>query len=413
MKKYIQSIYRVSDSVKARFVLSFGMLTLLLSLLTSNAQAQTCDFLDTDSITFNQNGGATSGFDALYILASNGTIIDTSSTQSFPAQAAGVYEIYAGFYLPTVTPTGIAAGSPISGVVLGNCSGLTTSGLSWTVCPSACDLFVGDSISFNILGGNIAGYESLYLLADSAGNIVQTSTTESFNPVSFGGIYFIYAAYYSAGEAPSNSGVGSNIVNLSFPGSCSGLSGVLLLKICDNRSPLAQDDINNTLVDTPVDGNLLTNDKDPDGDPLTASATPITPPANGSVVINPDGSYTYTPDPAFEGEDSFVYEVCDPFGNCDQATVSVEVIPVPDPGNDEPIANNDATETPTDTPVNIPVLSNDFDPDGDPLSNPTIVTPPTNGSVVVNPDGTLTYTPNPGFEGEEVLSYQSCDPNGA
>ncbi|MBC3847958.1 hypothetical protein H8K90_16300, partial [Winogradskyella echinorum] len=54
-------------------------------------------------------------------------------------------------------------------------------------------------------------------------------------------------------------------------------------------------DINNTYVDQPVSGNVLTNDEDFEGDNQTVTAN--TQPANGTVVVNPDGSYTYTPNP--------------------------------------------------------------------------------------------------------------------
>ncbi|WP_188375416.1 Ig-like domain-containing protein, partial [Winogradskyella haliclonae] len=130
------------------------------------------------------------------------------------------------------------------------------------------------------------------------------------------------------------------------------------------------------------------------------------------LMFNPDGTYTYTPNTDFVGEDSFTYEVCDA-GNpiaCDTATVTIEVAPVPTSGNEPPVANDDTNTTEVDTPVSGTVLSNDFDPDGDPITV-TGNTDPANGTVVVNPDGTYTYTPNPGFEGEDSFEYTICDDN--
>ncbi|MWW26920.1 Ig-like domain-containing protein, partial [Algibacter lectus] len=124
-------------------------------------------------------------------------------------------------------------------------------------------------------------------------------------------------------------------------------------------------DINNTFVGQPVTGNVLTNDEDFEGD--NQSVTANTQPANGSVVVNPDGTYTYTPNPDFTGEDTFEYTICDD-GNpqaCDTATVYIEVLPVSGPDNEAPIANADTTTTPEGTPISIPVIANDFDPDGD------------------------------------------------
>ena len=56
----------------------------------------------------------------------------------------------------------------------------------------------------------------------------------------------------------------------------------------------------------------LTNDSDPDGDALTYAQTSV--PANGSVSFNADGTFTYTPNPDFNGSDSFTYEVTDADG---------------------------------------------------------------------------------------------------
>jgi CshA-type fibril repeat protein len=78
---------------------------------------------------------------------------------------------------------------------------------------------------------------------------------------------------------------------------------------------------------------------------------------------------------------------------------------------DAPDANPDTATTPEDTPVTFPVLGNDTDPNGDPL---TIVGVPTatNGTVTVNPDGTLTYTPNPDYNGPDTITYTVEDPDG-
>ncbi|WP_299126398.1 Ig-like domain-containing protein, partial [uncultured Winogradskyella sp.] len=167
-------------------------------------------------------------------------------------------------------------------------------------------------------------------------------------------------------------------------------------------------DINNTFVDQPVSGNVLTNDEDFEGDNQTVVSN--TNPTNGTVTVNPNGSYTYTPNPGFIGEDSFEYTICDD-GNpqaCDTATVYIEVLPEGGPENEAPIANADTATTAEGTPIDIVVLANDFDPDADPITI-TATTNPTNGTVTLNPDGTITYTPNPGFTGEDTFTYTICD----
>ena len=85
--------------------------------------------------------------------------------------------------------------------------------------------------------------------------------------------------------------------------------------------PIANDDTINTSRNVPATRNVLANDSDPDGDPLTITA--VTQPSNGSVTT--DGqTVTYTPDDDFTGSDSFTYTISD--GNStDTATVTVRV----------------------------------------------------------------------------------------
>ena len=186
---------------------------------------------------------------------------------------------------------------------------------------------------------------------------------------------------------------------------------VYLAVLDPGNAILAVDDINDTFVDLPVSGSVATNDENPDGPIGTEVFTLVSGPVNGgTLVFNPDGSYTYTPAPGYVGEDTFTYQVCDggsPVA-CDTAVVTIEVVDDPIIGNDPPIANNDTNTTEVDTPVSGNVLVNDYDLDGDPISV-TSNTDPSNGTLVINPDGTYTYTPNPGFEGEDSFEYTICD----
>jgi CshA-type fibril repeat protein len=120
------------------------------------------------------------------------------------------------------------------------------------------------------------------------------------------------------------------------------------------------------------------------------------------------GVVTYTPDTNFAGSDSFVYQVADDDGATDTATVTVNISDV----NDPPVANDDSATTPEDTPVTIDVLANDSDVDGDSLTVDS-VTPPTNGTAAINPDGTITYTPNANYNGADGFTYTISDGNGS
>ena len=81
--------------------------------------------------------------------------------------------------------------------------------------------------------------------------------------------------------------------------------------------------------------------------------------------------------------------------------------------NDSPDANDDSATISEDTAVNITVLANDSDSDG---GTPTITGTsggPSNGAVSVNPDGTIQYTPDPGFSGTDTFEYTITDGGGA
>ncbi|MHC4434392.1 MAG: cadherin-like domain-containing protein, partial [Planctomycetota bacterium] len=172
-----------------------------------------------------------------------------------------------------------------------------------------------------------------------------------------------------------------------------------------NDAPDAADDSAIVDEDGSVDILVLGNDSDPDGDEL--SVTEVSDPANGTTVINPDGTITYTPDANFCGQDSFTYTIIDGNGGSDTATVTVDVACV----NDAPIANDDTASTDEDVPVDIPVLDNDSDIDGDELTVSS-VSDPANGTATINEDGTVTYTPDPDYNGEDSFTYTVCDADG-
>ena len=177
-----------------------------------------------------------------------------------------------------------------------------------------------------------------------------------------------------------------------------------------NDAPVATNDAYNTNEDAALNiaaTGVLGNDTDVDGDPLTAVL--VTGPTNGNLTLNPDGSFLYTPNANFFGVDSFTYQVNDGTVNSNVATVSINVAPV----NDAPVANTDSYTTNMNTALIVPaatgVLNNDTDIDGDPLTVFTIITGPANGSLILNADGSFTYTPNMGYSGPDSFSYQASD----
>ncbi len=167
-----------------------------------------------------------------------------------------------------------------------------------------------------------------------------------------------------------------------------------------NDVPMAADDEAATQEDEPVTIDVLSNDSDPDGDSLSVNWT--SPPAHGRVS-NLGSAVEYSPDSDFHGVDAFNYAVSDGRGGTSSATVTIAVSAT----NDNPQAQDDSVATPEDVSVAISVLSNDSDPEGDPLAIQAL-TQPENGSV--ESDGTLaTYTPNADFHGVDTFTYTVAD----
>ena len=107
-----------------------------------------------------------------------------------------------------------------------------------------------------------------------------------------------------------------------------------------NDTPTASDSNLTTSEDTPVSGDLLTTAVDPDGNNMIINTVPVIAPGNGNLVINPDGTFVYTPDPNFTGIDTFTFEICDDGtpSECTQATITIDVAEE----NDPPVALGDS-----------------------------------------------------------------------
>jgi len=141
---------------------------------------------------------------------------------------------------------------------------------------------------------------------------------------------------------------------------------------------------------------------DIDGDSLVVNI--ITPPANGILIQNPDGSVTYQPNADFNGIDSFQYTVGDNNVDSDVGTATINVIAV----NDAPIPKSPTLGLPEDTSLSLSPTDLGTDVDGDPLTI-TIVTPPANGTLTLNDDGSVTYTPTQDYNGNDSFSYTVND----
>ena len=162
----------------------------------------------------------------------------------------------------------------------------------------------------------------------------------------------------------------------------------------------------NVTVNVSGTGTVLANDT---GGVAPVTATKLTNPANGAIVFNSNGNFTYTPNANFNGTDSFTYRANDGTGGSNTATVTFNVTPV----NDAPGGVTDSYTTAEDTPLTISppgVLTNDTDVDNAAASLvATGATQPVNGTLSGTGNGGFTYTPRLNFNGADSFTYIVSD----
>ena len=166
-----------------------------------------------------------------------------------------------------------------------------------------------------------------------------------------------------------------------------------------------------TEPNVPAKGNLNTNDKIPAGSTYGQAIPDPKNPAGASMVVNPDGTYTFTGKEP--GTYKYTVPVC-PKGQttgCPTTTIDVTVVD-PNAKSSKPVVNPDTATVPTGGSATTNVLGNDKATTPGAALNPASVTipaQPANGTAVVNPDGTIKYTPKPGFIGTDTVTYNVCD----
>jgi hypothetical protein len=209
-------------------------------------------------------------------------------------------------------------------------------------------------------------------------------------------------------------------------------------KILMSNTPSIVDDAKTGTEDTPLTGNVLTNDTG-SGSPaaaltvttftvggVTYNAGQTATIANvGTLVMNADGSFTFTPVANYNGSvPAIEYTATDANGGSDVGALALTITPV----NDAPVAIDDVIATNENTPVSGNVLTTgtaDSDADGNTLTitqftingityNPgDVANIPGKGSITMNANGSYTFTPTAGYSGAVPnLDYTLSDGNG-
>ena len=187
----------------------------------------------------------------------------------------------------------------------------------------------------------------------------------------------------------------------------------LTYRVCDNCSPvscataiqiitvevsnapnttIAVDDYVTTPMNTSVSGNVKTNDSDVEGNTQTVTAQTTTASGKGTLVLNSDGTFTFTPATGFTGPVSFVYTTCDNGtpSVCANATLYILVAPP------APVYNPDVNVTYVNVPVNGNVSTNDIVPAGTTYGTPIVGSKPSGSTatITLNANGTYTFVAN-------------------
>jgi hypothetical protein len=186
------------------------------------------------------------------------------------------------------------------------------------------------------------------------------------------------------------------------------LSDTVEVTLIVNTPPAAVDDEyavdEDRLLSVPVSGSVLGNDLDADGDVISVSL--VDGPGQGTLALDPKGSFAYSPPADFFGEDRFRYRLFDGVDFSAPATVVIDVRAV-----------DDLPVTQADSYVGLPeqsvtadaahgVLANDSDVDN-PALTARLVDAPSQGTLQLDPDGSFTYVPRAGFVGEDSFAYRT------
>ncbi|RVU01393.1 T9SS type B sorting domain-containing protein [Mucilaginibacter limnophilus] len=317
-------------------------------------------------------------------------------------------------------------GLSISGRVVNDGNGGTDNAISGNPlqAPGGSQLYayLVDNNNTIVNKATVAADGSYIFDSNNTGTFIVAIST---NDVAIGGNLGDIPPALPAGWVPSGEAYGTNNISgtgvetgtpnlrieVGTPGTSLNVTGV---NFGINRAPVATDDAGSTVSADPVTVNIPVNDDDPDGDIAPGTVLLVDPTDNGlkqsvtvsgqgTYTVNPTGTVTFTPAPAFAGKTiPLQYTIKDNLGaESPPALINITV---------KPTGVADAYTTFVGTPVTSPVKINDG-PDAA-STTVTVATPPTNGTTSVDAQGRVTYTPNPGYVGTDTYTYVLTTPDG-
>jgi uncharacterized delta-60 repeat protein len=262
-----------------------------------------------------------------------------------------------------------------------------------------------------------ANSQSVSTNEDTPKAITLTATEIDGDPLSYSivvpptnGTLTLVAPNLTYMPAPNYNGPDSFTFKTNDGSADSNIATVSITVNAVNDPPVAGNNAYTTNEDTTLTvatPGVLGNDIDIDSP--TLAAVLATGPMSGTLSLNANGSFTYTPNANFNGGDTFTYRASDGSLTSNLATVNITTNSV----NDPPIAIDDAATTERNAFVAVNVLANDTDPEGEALTVLSL-TQPANGtaSLPTLPNGAVRYSPNSNFTGDDFFTYTLRDASG-
>ncbi len=346
--------------------------------------------MDANNCTFNLPATITEPVNALHASITSQTNIlckgQADGSATVTATDGNPPYMYAWITVPVQTT------ATISNLIAGNYIVVTTDNTGCSVTDTA---FITESaLDLSVSITNQVNYDCA---TGTNGSVTVSGTggTPNYQYSLDGGPYQVDGTF-------TNLPVGNYIVTVRDTNNC---TAQISVQIIVSGLILAVNDDFTTPEDTDLNGDAMMNDQVLCNLPITVTSNTL--PQHGTLIMNTDGTFTYTPLPEYNGTDFFEYTITDNAAGVSTATVSITI----DPVNDPPVTFNESITVNYNLSATDNLLLNgDSDQDGTNLNvTTTPLLNPANGALVIAADGSFTYTPNLNYVGNDLIIINVCD----